>query len=130
MSKMISITVNGTKVKKMEEADRCMLMVRSMRENGRTECLTETEGKYKLMGKFMRENGTWASLKEKEYTLDRMEPHIQGSGKITAKMVMDIRNGSTEINMKAILLTEVRMDMESSPCLMEVSMKESSKLIT
>lgn len=55
------------------------------------------------MDKFMRDNGIMANFKEKEFSFDKMEPHIQDNGRITCRMVMGIKNGEMEPNMREIL---------------------------
>ena len=59
--------------------------------------------KFSLMDKFMRDNGIMANFKEKEFSFDKMEPHIQDNGRITCRMVMGIKNGEMGPNMREIL---------------------------
>ena len=59
--------------------------------------------KFSLMDKFMRDNGIMANFKEKEFSFDKMEHHIQDNGRITCKMVMGIKNGEMGPNMREIL---------------------------
>lgn len=94
---------NGIIRIKMVGEGRSMLMGRYIRVIGKIIYLMGMEERYLLMDKYMKDNGIKVNVKEKEFSLERMELHIQDNGWIICRMVMVIKNGQMVYNIKVIL---------------------------